>query len=184
MSEKNNIIILPDERTRFEKIKEFFPDIWRYSRIRDWYYKIISRFWYKYYLIDTGLKRDQWYDTDTKMLYGLMKLLVDYVDGEKPFEHIDWEDDEAHRNAKKEIVAIYDWWKNYDTRMKEIDVALDNWYVSRGGDHKEFLDFFNSESTPESEQLFDHHEKLEEALLKEEEEMMVRLVKIRGFLWT
>jgi hypothetical protein len=184
MSNKEHIIVLPDERTRFEKIKEFFEDIWRYCRIRDWYYKIVARFWHKYYLIDTGLHRDQWIDTDTKMLYAMMKLLVDYIEGEKPFEHVDWEDDAFHKNAKEEMIQIYNWWKNYDTRMKEIQIALDNWYVSSGGNHKEFLDFCNSESSPETERLFDLHTKLEEALLKEEEDMMIRLVKIRGFLWT
>lgn len=148
------------------------------------YYSIKNRFFMKYYLIDTDLKRDQWHDTDSKMLYGMMKLLVDYVEGEEPFTHINWDSDEGHVVAAKEIKEIYNWWKNYDNRQTEISVALNNWYENSFSNKEDVLEQLNRKHTPEVQQLFDHHTQLEEALLKEEEEMLIRLVKVRGFMWT
>lgn len=57
-----------------------------------------------------------WVDKDIIMLYGMMDLLVDFVENEKCFEVIDWENDEAnpaYKEVAKEIREIYDWWKSY-----------------------------------------------------------------------
>lgn len=170
-----------------EKIKDIFYDFFHYGygrKVNDVYYNIKNRFFMKFYLIDTGLKRTQWHDTDTKILYAIMKLVVDYVEGEEPFKHINWDSDEGHVTAAKDIKEVYFWWKNYENRQKEINIALDNWYVSSFPDKEDVLERLNFVKTDESKQLFDHHSELELQLLKEEEEMMIKIIKVRGYMWT
>ena len=138
-----------------------------------------------HHLIKTKLPKGRWYDTDTRMLYGMMNLLMQYIEEEKPFEIIDWDNDEWHRNARDEMIAIRDWQLNYDNRCKEIDQALTEWSDAKFGkdDNSDMLERLNEKNTPETEALFERHSQLEDKLLKEEE-MLIRLVKIRNYLWT
>ena len=53
-----------------------------------------------------------WYDRDDLILHAAFQCLVDFVEREDPGETIDWEHDEVHSAAWKEIGALYDWWKN------------------------------------------------------------------------
>lgn len=169
-------------------MKKIFENIywwWKYNRIKDVYYHIRNRFFCKYYLVDTGLPRHEWCDVVVKMLYANMELLVDYIEKEKAFEVIEWNSDEYHQNAKKEMEEIYKWWKNYKNRQKEFDTALDVWYKATYKDS--FVDIIkdlNKPRTEYSKDLFDKLNQMEEQLDKEEQEMLIRLIKIRKFLWT
>ena len=167
-----------------EKISDYFYHIWKYSRIRDWYHKIKCRFFEKYYLLDTRLPKDSWFDTDHKMLYAMMALLLDYIEKEKPFEIINWESDDFHKHAKKEMLEIKDWWDNYENRQKEIEKALQKWSDLRTGGKEDLLSNINKPETEESQKQNDLLHELEDKLENEETEMMIRLIKIRKFLWT
>jgi hypothetical protein len=119
------------------------------------------------------------------MLYGMMNLLVDYVEKEECFTTIDWSDNECSKKSAKEIKEIYDWWKNYPVRENQIDSQRSIWhdeFIKRDG---EGIEKFNNSSKSDTEK--DESEKLhkmEADLLQEEEEMLIRLVKIRPCLWT
>ena len=179
-------IIFDKEYNRkwYDKVSDYFYDLWRYSRIRDWYRQIVNRLFNKYYLIDTGLSRGHWHDTDQKILYGMMALLKEFVEEEKPFEFINWDSDDQHQNAKKEMVAIYEWWLNYEKRVEENDKALHEWSLARFPGGGDFLKELNAPDTVESKNLFDIHTEMEKKLDDEEEEMLMRMIKIRHFLWT
>jgi len=170
------------------KIVEWLKDFWEYNIA--WNYRsftsyIKNRFVRKHYLIKTGLKKGQWYDTDTRMLYGMMNLLVEYIDKEKPFEHINWDYDDLHRSAKKEFLEIRKWWDNYENRCEEIEKSLTDWYEERFDGAKDcMLDRINETPTPESKRLFKIHNEMGNKLNEEETEMLIRLVKIRKCLWT
>jgi hypothetical protein len=119
------------------------------------------------------------------MLYGMMGLLIEYIEKEKPLEHIDWDHDEFHRQTRDEFLAIRDWWLNYDNRCKEIEKALNDWHDERfkgAGDN--WLERLNEPDTPESKRLSDRLNELEKKFEDEETDMLVRLVKIRKYLWT
>jgi len=140
----------------------------------------------KHHLIKTGLPKGQWCDTDGRMLYGMMNLFMEFLEKETPFETIEWESDEWHSNAKKEMIAIRDWWLNHDNRLKEIDNALSDWHDNKFKDCKDedWINRINQSDKPEDKVRFDYLHELEKKLDDEEEEMLIRLIKIRHFLWT
>ena len=180
------VVSCPLEETKLEKFGWFLYGIF----VRPFNSSINylrQRFINKLYLIDTKLDPGKYYDTDTRMLYGMMSLLVQYIEVEKPLEHINWSDDDSHFIAYYNMIDIYIWWKNYENRKDEICKALDTWYESSkedkgGGDN--WLANINKPASEKSNKLLDKLHKLEQKLVEEETEMIVRLVRIRTFLWT
>jgi len=173
------------KETTWTKVRDWFHKTWRWSPLRNLYYNILNRFVKKHYLIDIRLPKTGYYDVNTKMLHGMMSLLLDYIEKEDPFNFIDWDWDEEYRDAKKEIIAIKEWWENYGNRQKEYEDILDEWSRERLGEEGD--DIFERLSTLPNEKakkLSCRMHKMEEELLKEEEEMLIRLVKVRNFLWT
>jgi len=171
-----------------EKISDMFFSIWHtepFRTLKDWYYDIRNGLFKRYDLIRTGLDKTSWHDKDGLMLYGMMNLLVDFVDKEECFETIEWNSDPEHAHAAKEIRSIYRWWKNYDNRGKEIDNQLHVWhneFEKRSGD---WLNKFNNPVKSKMEDVeFEKLHVMEELLIAEEEDMLIRLIKIRKFLWT
>ena len=63
-----------------------------------------------------------WHDKNKILLHAAFQLLVDFVEQEQPAKLIDWSADARHRNAWKEIMSLYRWWKNERPRRKS---ALD-----------------------------------------------------------
>jgi hypothetical protein len=123
---------------------------------------------------------------DTRMLYGMMQLLVEFIDKEKPLEHIDWDSDDFHKGIRDEFLAIRAWWDNYENREKEINKALDAWHDERFKDcpSSKWLERINEQATPEAERLHKILDEKEKKFKEEETDMLIRLVKIRECLWT
>jgi hypothetical protein len=155
------------------------------------------RFKYKFHIIKTQLNPWEWHDTDKRLLYGMMDLFVDFYEQEVVDGGIvDWDGDDDHKKTYVEMLAIYNWWKNYNNRLKEIDDALDVWYESS----QDFViektddadnDIIKIKKSPMDDKervhldkLHNKLHKLENKLIDEEEEMMIRLVKIRHCLGT
>jgi hypothetical protein len=123
------------------------------------------------------------------MLYGMMHLIVEFVEVEKCFEVIDFEASTQWKQAGDTIREIYDWWKDHPNRLKEIEVSLDNWYSVKfeGLDPNiddPFIKLNGHKDTPESKRHSKLMDSLEAKLLAEEEEMLIKIIKIRKFLWT
>jgi hypothetical protein len=123
--------------------------IYRYYTRPIWY--IQDRFITKTHLIDTKLRKGYFHAVDTKMLYGCFELLSDYYETEK--DQVDYlasltdEKEYHHAVAAKEVMDLYNWWKQ-------------------------------RKPSP-----FEYGTKEEEAYYKEENEMLIRLIKIRKTLW-
>jgi len=154
------------------------------------YYDIRNLLFKRYDLIRTGLNKKWWHDVDELMLHGNMELLRRYVEDEKCFEIVCW-DEEPFKSAAKEIRTIYNWWINYPNRQKEIEDVLDKWFTERrqnckvsGINKKGFELFHNLPQTEQDNINHDNLPKLEKKLLEEEQDMLIRLIKIRKFLWT
>jgi hypothetical protein len=57
---------------------------------------------------------DSWRDKDSVMLHACFQLLKDCVEKENLLDgHTDWNADERHSSAKKEIEELYNWWLTY-----------------------------------------------------------------------
>ncbi|MCB0806865.1 MAG: hypothetical protein KDC05_13795 [Bacteroidales bacterium] len=91
-----------------------------------------------------------WCDKDIIILHACFQLLTDCIENEKLFTgHVEWNHDEEHKNAKKELENLYNWWierKNADLESEINDL--------------------------ENEQY------------EKDNEMLIRLIKVRKYLWT
>jgi len=170
-------------------ISEWWYNLCRYttpfSQISDFRYKVKYVFWSRHDLIRTGLSKSSYHDKPEILLYGMMNLLVDFVEVEKCFDTIEFENG-PWKGAGDTIKEVYDWWKDYDNRLNEIDIALTNWHAVTFPDGENVLATLNSNkpSTDESVRYSNLHTKLEEILTKETEVMLHKIVHIREYLWT
>lgn len=152
-----------------------------------WIRKYITTRWH---VIRTGLKPG-YHDPEEILLYGAMKCLVDYIEQHEPWmetcilsgrrEQEVLDDIQKEKNSigqkamclrqyedAKETVAIYRWWKNYNNRLKQIENLYNNNVFAEDGLRENYISAYIAE----------------EELYKEVDEMLIRLVKIRGHLWT
>lgn len=127
---------------------------YRYYTRSLWYLK--ERFIYKAHLIDTKLEKGQYYCTDTKMLHGCFELLSKYyVDNKEQVDYLaSLVDEDEHALAAKETIELYDWWKNKFPKRPDLT---------------------EEESVAAV--------KIEKEYNMEENEMLIRLIKIRKTLW-
>jgi hypothetical protein len=157
-----------------------------YYKIKNFISYIRLRFISRSHLIITDLQKGHWWDTDRKMLHGMMALLVNFIEKEKPEEIVEWDSDPAHVHARDEFKTIYKWWKDYPKRQEEISDLLSKWHDCKFGEDysHEWIRKINEPDTEEAKKLFDDLTIAEVKLDNEEQDMLIRLVKIRGFLWT
>ena len=121
-----------------------------------------------------------WIDADTKMVYALFNILNQFVEHEFENFFVPTEEEVAsephlkeQREAGLEILAIHKWWNITAPIMRaEENKALDVWYTA----HKEKLS--------NGKVLFKRIFELEEEYKKSLEEYMIRLIKVRGWMWT
>ena len=174
-----------------EKISSWWHDLWCYTwgykHIRDTYYNLKHLFFDRYDLIRTKLPKTKYYDTPILLLYGTMNLIVDLVEKEKFLEHVDTSSSTAWENAVKTVEEAYNWWKNYDNREKEIDIALNNWHSIKFKncfDGDGYLAKLNTTDTLETMRYSDLYDYLKSKLEKEEQQMLLKVIKVREYLWT
>lgn len=116
-----------------------------------------------------------WEEVDHQMMYACFKLLVDYVEKQRPFGIIDFDDNEDSSALKKEILDLYGWWTV--TRPKEREEVAEGW-----GKIPKFRFDANVvwRPHPEAAELLKRNKELDD----KDDEMLSRLVRIRRSLWT
>jgi hypothetical protein len=189
-----------------------FPlDVW--NAIRAY---IRNRFFDKTHCLNTKLKPGFYYELDTRILHGLFEELVDFIECEKAWMHVAFDEDAKHK---------YNYPKWTFVRMLRFDsyrcvqAGLDHLAWEMSLKHDEYIstdDPLYGQPTPQAvmakEQLelynwwkharparpdpydttqhldrparWDEMHLLEEQYEKEDEEMLIRLIKIRRSLWT
>jgi hypothetical protein len=131
----------------------------------------------KYHIIPTGLKPN-WYQTDTRILYGIMNLIKYFVENELKEDFKLRRNVDEYNETLKEIMEIYKWWINYDERQRQMDEVLAK-TVDNVTETTNSLDMFmdlNSEK-------FDEYDRLEAELDKETTEMLCKAIKLRHELY-
>lgn len=113
----------------------------------------------------SSLSSYSWMDSDTKILYSMFQILVDYIEKEKPGESIDWNSDKEHRKAWLEIQKLYEWWIIDRPKREENCNKL-------------------LESNHQMDTGFKEYNLAEQKGDNEDTEMLMRLVVIRNYLWT
>ena len=240
--------------TAFDRVQDFF--CWPKDKLWDLRCALNSRFFDKYYTMQTRLDPWRYHEVDTRMLHGMFETLVDFVEIEKAWvmviwgqdenrkkfgykwyemngwtswfasekrhpeaglAHLEWEmslvrdnswygdNEEAIAEAKekgeygtmthqaeaaKEQFELYNWWKNVRPKRPDpMDASGYTVYFDRlrNNSDDDFFSFLNTKSEEdriEQKTCSDLCSQIEEAYEKEDEEMLIRLIKIRRSLWT
>ena len=182
-----------------EKVKEMYPvrfflveELWPWFRVK-WKIHVSDRwYWFvshvvprrRYHMLDLRQPkpgyRYGWLDSDSQILYALFNILNNYVKNEMPDAYCPSEEEVEEnpgllyqRNHWLETRAIHHWWNVERLRQQKAhDEVLNAWSEAR------------KTNAPEVQKLWDELKKTEKDLAEKEEEMLIRLIKIRGSLWT
>ena len=130
-----------------------------------------------------------WYDKDEVLLHAAFQLLIDFIEQENPNKIVDWNVDELHRKAWKEIKSLYNWWTKErparkspldDNRLKHPTLKFEKIPGSDlckmvEPDKKKYATYYRA---------LREHWKLEQKWEEEDQRNLHRLIDIRKFLWT
>lgn len=113
-----------------------------------------------------------WLDRDTVMLYAAFTCLRQFVEREEPEDPAVWSTDDGtdwseHKKRHDEVMALYDWWMR--GRLEDI-VAEDR--------------AFDVYDADKSEDTFKAWTDARQLVEDREQEMLIRLVKVRRYMWT
>ena len=163
----------------FDKIPEELGHIAYRWRNRVWAFKHRFIPKHKYHIIRTSLKPGYW-DPDTQILHAVMDTVKQFVDITK--DSVNWESEDAHAHAWAELQAVYDWWVNkYPNREDELPKLPDVDFGKIIGEHSE--EHSEDPDVKEWKRVSEIHNQMEAEWVKEEEEMLIRVMKVRRFLW-
>lgn len=130
-----------------------------------------------------------WHDRDEILLHAAFQVLVDFVEREHPDRTIDWNADEMHKHAWKEIKSLCKWWK--ETRParrsplddKKLAVPPLKFIKIPGSDLEQMVE-------PDKKKYAEYYRalkklsRLEQKWYEEDQRNLHRLIEIRGHLWT
>lgn len=165
------------------------------GKLSDLWWALRARFEGKYWMIDTKMPRYQYHECDERMLYGMFSVLEDFVEIElahfegicvdQPLVSKQFGIDHLVR-CSKSINDEESLWTGA-TKEDVLEIYQDRAYLpSQGAEYaKEALELyqwwkgreFRPELTIKNVDNWDLY-------YKEDTDMLVRLCKIRGYLWT
>jgi hypothetical protein len=105
-------------------------------------------------------KDQKWCDKDHLLFVTMMILNERFVEDEVKANIVSWDHDSGHRVAYSEFMAVYKFWKAYKSCQDKVDEQL----LVKGGSGM--------------------YELYEDKLNQLEDQMMHRLIKVRGSMWT
>ena len=122
-------------------------------------------------VVETTLEPGEWYDTDTVMLYAMMALLKEFVEEEVGVDNIVIRlEEELEKTHVEETPGTRKLLERLLAKEKEIKAIYDWW---EGYEEKR-----------EKVDKMDDRLKARDKLVAEEDEMLHRLINVRGALWT
>lgn len=151
---------------------------WPIYNISGYWYWLKSHTYCRFHMLDIRSPRNEYdwgyLDADSAMFYACFALLKNYVEREKPFEIVDWGWNKEHKKAAKEIKELYDWWvKGRKDEQDELD---------RLGE-KLYHNWTNRQKRQKDKKWKEYIEQVN-ALEGKDQKQLLRLIKIRHFLWT
>lgn len=130
-----------------------------------------------------------WHDKDEILLHAAFQILTDFIKQETLAAIVDWNADELHKKAWKEIKSLYKWWKEIrPSRTSPLDdknlIAPPLKFKKIPGSHLSEMVEPDKKKYAEYYQTLEKHRKLETKWNEEDQRNLHRLIEIRGFLWT
>lgn len=176
-------------------IRRLLREFYLYRKYEDIKYWFLYRTTRKYNQVKLDLEHG-YYDIDTRLIHANFCLLCEFIEKEKPFEFINWDADEEHKHAAKEMKELYHWWKNvypyyndHDPingveapkrefkvykRDEDGDPQYYIWEIVKGEEEKD------EKFRKACKLSFEYEKKVHQEI----EDNLIRLIKIRSFLWT
>jgi hypothetical protein len=145
-------------------------------------YRNVHNLWIGTHCLKTSLKKGQWHEFDKRIKYGIMENFIDFVEKDLYNHALRWNG--AYLKKKgidKDINAVLKFWQELqdegrgDKPWKEI---LDSYYKAVYI-IKERVDAWDMEFET-SQEYIDLKDKQD----KEDEEVLIAVIKFRKFLWT
>ena len=137
------------------------------------------------YLKILTLNKGQWYDRDAILLHAAFQVLVDFMEQERPAEIVDWEHDEVHSSAWRELSQLYRWWKEERPQrhdpLDDVAPPPDEAYQILDSGQMIFPD---RAKYPEYYATLARSQTLENEWFAEDQRQLHRLIDVRPFLWT
>jgi len=177
---------LPD----FIKYKIIFP--YFYWPIRDPKWALMYRFHpnHKYNIIKPRTLKPSYYDPLVLILHANMEILVEFVEHERSVQHVDWHgSSKEHGKAWDEMNEICDWWTiKWPEREKMFpdgSPLLERPNIPEEWGHMASLkDKYKDEPImKEYIKYLKNMSECEEKWEEKEQEMLMRLIKIRKYMW-
>lgn len=134
-------------------------------------------------------------DRNNLLLHACFQILVDFVEKESPFKFIDWNSDEAHINAAKEIRSLYRWWvklrpnrPDYYKELEENEIpSFEEMSEPIYSNDGKTIDHYRLIKPPKK---YSKYYKVSKKMVKleikceeEDQKNLLRLTAIRQFLW-
>jgi len=141
---------------------------------------------HQYNIIRPRTLPPSYYDARDLILHGSMEILCDFVEHQNKHGIVAWDADEGHQHVWDEANIIYDWWN--DKYLKREEALDEKFPLPATDDTKPMLWIFYStyEDTDEAleyKKILSLRREEEETWEAEEEDMLIRLAKIRLALW-
>jgi hypothetical protein len=176
------------ENMKFEEISDWFWDLkpmrWAWNKWLDFRGLYIA----KYHLIDCRDPHNGynggWFDRSDIILYANFRILVEFMEKEAFDCYVNWEHEDMI-DRWKELNELYNWWKK--GRMEEQNAC--STLFDEAGCSFDFKPIPNSEyfelnSITKDQSKYDEWKKEHERLANKEDEMLLRLIKVRHYMWT
>lgn len=103
------------------------------SEIRYWGY---NRFVHQPHLIKTRLKPGQYYEIDTRILHGLFEMFVDFIEVEKAWMHVVWNEDARAQHNLPWYKRVPYWLRWKEWRCPEAGLDHLRWEMSLVNDYE------------------------------------------------
>lgn len=210
LNQKNNFYAQEIIEDTLDALQNFFlfpSDVWYTIRCY-----VRNRFVDKLHVLQTGLNPGQYYDYEDRLLHGMFNSFVQFIEEDLTLETLKWEltltqdfewlpEEEAKQHPDygkpssqadkaREQLELYTWWK--EIRPKRIDPCEASGYKAWSDSNTKKEDTFwaafaddETESRADiRKKLADKWREIERQYEQEDEEMMIRLVRIRRSCWT
>jgi hypothetical protein len=140
------------------------------------------------HVLSGNLPVGEWCDLSNRIPVCLFTSLERFIEDEKGLDTLAWElsDDLKEdclwqHEAALEQKAIYEWWKVNKDRDTFVDSGLQDYYYSK---IEKGENLFSHIGDPEWKELSAKQSQMEKQFKTEEEDMLIRLIKIRNTLWS
>ena len=131
-----------------------------------------------------------WIDSVEKLPHAMFQILTNFIELEKPDDHINWDSTPDHRQARDKMDELYEWWHNvylkfdcmegYDS-SKTLSEEQRFTPIENDND-KEIRYKYNSNEY--EKKFFEKANRLEMEMNEELNRRCKELIDIREFLWT